>query len=717
MAVYYDAIDHFGHGFMRYHPPRMHGVSEQDFELFKGVVESGYRFHDMMLGALLTLAGEDTNVILISDHGFHPNHLRLKSIPVEPAGPAAQHRQHGIIVMKGPDIKKDEIIHGASLLDITPTILQMYGLPVGEDMDGVPLINAFIKPEKVQTIPSWDDLPGKDGSHPADTVIDPMESQEAINQLVELGYIEKPDDDTEKAVKNCVRELEYNLARSYMDANRHFDAVNILERLTEEWPDESRFGIQLFMCYKALDRIIDAGRALKELFENKEKIVTEAQKKLKEWKKQNKDTKKESLSDEQRHKLRVLVSKAGRNPFTMEYLRSVQLLTEGNAKSCLEHLAKAEKIKPDSAELHIKKGEAFIELKQWDKARDGFSRALDIYSESSAPHLGLCRAYIGSRKSGLAVEQALAAIAFDYLNPSAHYLLGVALHRKRRPLQAVEALKVAVLQNPNHFMALNRLAYIFKKRLRDQEMADDYKKLAKQARQRIRDLKSGKTKAAGEARLKRTALTSDQDVLAIDSGAVDKITATVADTIAIVSGLPRSGTSMMMQMLSAGGIQALMDEHRPADTYNEKGYYEDERAKAIKRDKSWLPEARGKAVKIVAQLLSELPAGRKNYYGIIFMVRDLNEVVSSQRDMLLAQGRKGTRMPDDILQNIFINQLRRARKLLTIRKIPTLYVRYSDCIQDSASEAARINAFFRGSLDEAAMAASVDPKLYRHKKK
>ena len=136
----------------------------------------------------------------------------------------------------------------------------------------------------------------------------------------------------------------------------------------------------------------------------------------------------------------------------------------------------------------------------------------------------------------------------------------------------------------------------------------------------------------------------------------------------------------------------------------------------MKRDTSWLHESRGKAVKIVAQLLSNLPAGKNKHYGIIFMVRDLNEVVASQRDMLSAQGRKGARMPDDILQNTFINQLQRAKKLLAIRKIPTLYVRYSDCIQNPASEAARINAFFGGSLDEATMAASVDPRLYRHKK-
>ncbi|MEM8955763.1 MAG: alkaline phosphatase family protein, partial [Verrucomicrobiota bacterium] len=96
-AVYYDAIDHFGHGFMKYHPPRREWIPEEDFAVWKDVMESGYRYHDLMLGTLLHLAGDDTTVVLMSDHGFHPDHMRPRSIPHEPAGPAAEHRQFGIL--------------------------------------------------------------------------------------------------------------------------------------------------------------------------------------------------------------------------------------------------------------------------------------------------------------------------------------------------------------------------------------------------------------------------------------------------------------------------------------------------------------------------------------------------------------------------------------------------------------------------------------------
>ena len=97
MAVYYNGIDHFCHGFSHFHPPRMEGVPEDQYEIYKDVVNGAYRFHDMMLETLLDLAGPDATVLLVSDHGFHSDHLRPRGIPNEPAGPAVQHRPFGII--------------------------------------------------------------------------------------------------------------------------------------------------------------------------------------------------------------------------------------------------------------------------------------------------------------------------------------------------------------------------------------------------------------------------------------------------------------------------------------------------------------------------------------------------------------------------------------------------------------------------------------------
>ena len=188
-AVYYDSIDHFCHGFMNYHPPRLSWVDEKDFEIYKQVVESGYIYHDILLGTLLDETDENTTVMLISDHGFHSDHLRPRHIPMEPAGPAVQHRPYGIFAVKGPGIKKDEIIYGASLLDVCPTILTLFGLPVGQDMDGKPLINIFSELREIATLPGWDEIAGADGRHPPDRRIDPVEAREALQQLISLGIL------------------------------------------------------------------------------------------------------------------------------------------------------------------------------------------------------------------------------------------------------------------------------------------------------------------------------------------------------------------------------------------------------------------------------------------------------------------------------------------------------------------------------------------------
>ena len=170
-AVYYDAIDHFCHGFMKYRAPRQEWISERDFDLYQNVVTQAYQLHDQMLGTLLEKArqsaGEELTVILISDHGFHPDHLRPRAIPDMPAGPAIEHSDFGIFVASGPGIKKDELLYGASVIDITPTLLALYGLPAGEDMDGKVLSGVFPEKATAVTIPTWDEIPGEDGRHPS----------------------------------------------------------------------------------------------------------------------------------------------------------------------------------------------------------------------------------------------------------------------------------------------------------------------------------------------------------------------------------------------------------------------------------------------------------------------------------------------------------------------------------------------------------------------
>jgi predicted AlkP superfamily phosphohydrolase/phosphomutase/tetratricopeptide (TPR) repeat protein len=713
-AVYFDAIDHFCHGFMHFHPPQLPWVEKKDFELYQNVVESGYIYHDLLLGALLDKTDGGTTVLIVSDHGFHSDHLRPRSIPREPAGPVVQHRPHGILAAKGPGIKRDEIIYGCSLLDICPTILTLFGLPVGGDMDGKPLLNVFVDPSEITTLASWDEVAGEDGSHPPDLIIDPMEAREVMHQLIALGYVEKPDEDRELAVEEAVRELRYNLARSYIDAGQHASAAPILHELAAKWADEYRFGIQLVTCYQATEKTHEARSVLEELFQRKDKNARRAAAELKELNERTRGKRFEELSRQDQQALHRLRVEASRNPYAMEYLMGSLLIAEGNAKEALRHLKRAEKADSARPELRLKLGEAYFRLKAWAEAERSYQKALAIDPENAEAFLGLARIYLAMRRNRDAAECALNSLGLKYHSPLGHYLLGLALHRLGRLDEAVTALHLAVTQNPLFPEAHERLAHIFLRRLKDAETAEQHRELAREGRARIRAFRKGVVEcplAAEDAA--RTALTSEQVLRAhLEPPSADG-PVLWERTAVIVSGLPRSGTSMMMQMLEAGGVALYTDGSRAPNEDNPKGYYEHEKAKQLERDNSWLSETAGKAVKIVAQLLGNLPRTDVLDYRVIFMERDLKEVLKSQKAMIKRQGKPGTRLTDERLWAVFHKQVQQARAILALKRIPALCLDYNTVLQHPAETAARVNAFLGGSLDEAKMLKAVEPRLKR----
>jgi len=188
--------------------------------------------------------------------------------------------------------------------------------------------------------------------------------------------------------------------------------------------------------------------------------------------------------------------------------------------------------------------------------------------------------------------------------------------------------------------------------------------------------------------------------------------------LTIVSGLPRSGTSVMMQMLEAGGLPALTDGLRLPDEDNPRGYYEFEPVKQIKRDASWLKSAAGRVVKMVHLLLTELPVDVGRQYRVVMMRRNLREVLDSQARMLLRHNRAGAGLPPDQLMKTYEEQLRKVTAWLAAhpQSFKMLEVNYNRLIADPHAVAADVNRFLGGKLDEAAMAAAVDPSLYRNRR-
>lgn len=172
---------------------------------------------------------------------------------------------------------------------------------------------------------------------------------------------------------------------------------------------------------------------------------------------------------------------------------------------------------------------------------------------------------------------------------------------------------------------------------------------------------------------------------------------------------------MMMKMLEAGGKKVLTDSLRTADEDNLKGYYEDERVKALHQNNSWISEAEEQAVKVISYLLKYLPEGHK--YRIIFMERKIAEVLASQKKMMRRRGEPTDDVPDDIMTGIFQKHLDETYAWLSNQpSMQVLFISYNDSLDDPEDCAEKVNSFFGGGMDIEKMMQVVDPSLYRQRK-
>jgi len=694
MSIYFDGIDHFCHGFMHFHPPQMKGINDDIFQMYRNVVNGAYKFHDMMLERQLELAGPDATVILVSDHGFHSDHLRPKYLTDEPAAPAQQHRQYGIICMKGPHIRKDERIDGATLLDITPTILSLFGLPVGEDMEGKPLVQAFDDPVEVKKIKSWEEVKGNSGMHPPDKLEDPYDASEEMSRLVELGYIDPPGKDNKETVEKTIIESKYNLARAYIGGKQIKEAIPILKEIYDEHKDQSRFALPLANIYFVLNDFDSCNKIIEGFGEHQKDALNRQKDKLDE-KKDLTDLSKEELDklkqEENKDKIRLLNTR--NDLMNLDLLKANILLKQNKVKKAMAAYKKLESAFPNSRVLLLKIGNGYLKLKDWDSAKSAFKKALEIDPDDTSAHHGLAISYLRTGKYYEAIDEAMNSIGLTYNFPFAHYHLGEALFRIGEFERAAEAFEVCLALNPSIGKARNWLIKIYEENLDLPEKGEIHRNYFTVG-------------ATPETESKVT----DQDEITFDEK--DNRKKDLKDPIIVVSGLPRSGTSMMMQMLEEGGLEIYTDKKREADESNPKGYYEHEAVKSLRRNKGWLGQARNKAVKIIANLLYYLPANHN--YKIIFMIRQIDEIVNSQQQMLIRKGSKDAYTYPTVLVNAYQKTLVKTGKWAKDHhNVRVLYVNYTEVISNAVEEAGRIADFLDMGLDPDKMAGAVDKKLYR----
>jgi predicted AlkP superfamily phosphohydrolase/phosphomutase/tetratricopeptide (TPR) repeat protein len=630
MAVYHDSIDHFSHAGMKFRPPRLSTIPEEQFRLYKDVVDSAYRFTDMMLERMLQLAGPDTTVMIVSDHGFHSDHLRPKYLPQEPAGPTYEHSPYGFFAIRGPGIKKNNRIFGGSVIDITPTLLSLYNLPVAKDMEGKPLVQIYEEPVQVGVIDSWENVPGEDGMHKENTQ-DPWAEQEALNQLIELGYVEELSDDKSKNIKIAQNEGAYYVARNLIDGRRYKDALPLLETLYENNKDNKdtlRYSFRLINLYMSMNMTDKAMQLLNELRQH---------------------------------------FPEGSDP-SLDYAEGLLHIALHNPRRAEEFFQKVLVVAPGSVNMITNVGLAYLVRQEYKIAKEYFAETLSIDKDNIHALQGLGVTLMKEEKYEEALDEFLKVIDNTYYHIPAHQYIGECLYQLELKDKAAEAFEVAAVIGP-HLAKTRRWLIRIYEELGQIDKAEKHRMILNE-------------KIKGE--------------------------------IIIVSGLPRSGTSVMMQMLDKGGIPVLTDERRSADQSNPKGYYEYEPVKKMAADNSWIKEANGKAVKIIAQLLPYLPSNFN--YKIIFMEREMSEVMKSQQVMLGKTAEVKNNAFPLAIADVFSKQVKTVNDWMAAQThIKVHRVNYKNLVANTREEAEKLVSFLDTETNIEEMISAVDPSLYRNK--
>ena len=394
-------------------------------------------------------------------------------------------------------------------------------------------------------------------------------------------------------------------------------------------------------------------------------------------------------------------------PAVTDYLKAQVLTAEerhAEALAVLEQLAQAHLPRSD---LFPETAGLYMRLGRWREAEQVFENVLANDPDNVQAHIGMSRMALRQRKFRVAAQSALNALERNHHHPLAHFLLGRALVGMKEYQRAAEAFRGAISLNPNFPAAHIRLAALLETKLGDTRSARAHRDLAWQMRRSTRLVQPAAERAGTAAALSTAG----------DQVPVPKIAEMppLEESLIVVTGLPRSGTSMVMQMLAAGNMAIVSDGLRQPDEDNPRGYFEFEPVKQLLQDARWLLEARGKAIKIVAPLITALPPALP--CRVVLCERDVDELLDSQERMRARRNQPGATMPERrLLKDEYVRILGRLEAMFTRRpQTQLLVIHHRRAIADPLLAARRLNQFLGGSLDEAKMAAAVDPALYRNR--
>ena len=412
------------------------------------------------------------------------------------------------------------------------------------------------------------------------------------------------------------------------------------------------------------------------------------------------------LTPEERRETARWQNLARFQPPVVDFLKAQVLAMDGDPKAALERLEQVQQTHLARPGLFLQTAGLYMKLGRWSEAEQIYMKALEIDPDNPHAHLGMCRMHLRRRDYSVMADSALETLRRLYQYPLAHYYLGVALVGLQKYQRAATALQVAVSINPNFPQAHRLLTSVFA-RLGDGAAVVRHLKLYRETRRLGKAAVAGPSASAPAPAPRPSTATPKAAALASDPSA------DIGEGIVIVSGLPRSGTSMITQMLYAGGQPILTDELRRADDDNPLGYLEYEAVKRLHQDATWLKDSEGKAIKIVAPLLTFLP--QEPPCHVVFIERSLEEILSSQGRMI---GRQGPMAPEasgrrDRLQIEYERVVRASRAFLAKRpRTRVLYLDHAEVLARPDRAARDINRFLGDKLAVDAMVAAVDTSLH-----
>ena len=387
-TVRFPALGAISQLFLPYHLSRPEWIPEAEFRLYQDVIRGACRMLDEMLSLAVKAGGAGTSVLVVSAHGVS----RRSTIPVRiNAGDNESWKSpHGIFAACGPGFTRDSLVCGATVLDVAPTLLSWFGLPIGNDMEGRVLIEGFVKAFEVTRVPSWE----------------PTQDIPSAPPAADPGI---PDNPKDAAIAQ--REYDWNLAQSYLDAARFAEALPLLQGLFRAFPERAEVGDALFHCQLALEKLSEAAETLEVVLEGLPAGV---------W---------------------SLLPKAE------------LFLARGQIREARSLVNEARELRPSHPDALRRLGMLLLRLREWDALADLARQALQLDDNEALGWLGLAEAQLRKRLAVEAEESALRAIGLNYYMPEAHFVRARALIAQGKWQPARKAMQVLLQLQPDNQVA------------------------------------------------------------------------------------------------------------------------------------------------------------------------------------------------------------------------------------------------------------------------